>query len=80
MSVIGNIITEVVNLSFQPFEQCAALHSGTSSENLGLQQMGDIRVISLAAVRGFGRQPNQSETEFRQSMVKNNVIGKQLGQ
>lgn len=56
--------------------------------------MGDVRVISLAAVRGFAREKNQSEAQsgldrttersrganraFRQSTVKNNVIGKQL--
>ncbi len=94
VSVIGNIISGVVNLSFKPFEQCSSFHAGTSRENLGLQQMGDVRGISLAAVRGFARNGNQldrksqvdstesssdEDSEFRQSIVKNNVIGKLLG-
>ena len=87
VSILGNIISGIVNLSFEPFQQCSLFHAGTSSENLGLQEMGDVRGIALAAVRGFkisgskgdeGYSNSEStgdQNSFVPSTVKNNVIG-----
>lgn len=61
----GNEIVNVRNLSPKPFSNCFDYHAGASDENEGEQQGGNIRGISVAAVRGYAD---------HHSMIKDNVI------
>mmetsp|Transcript_12613 Transcript_12613/g.27379 ORF Transcript_12613/g.27379 Transcript_12613/m.27379 type:complete len:262 (-) Transcript_12613:1662-2447(-) len=65
-SITGNTINNIVNLSVEPFSNCDGYHIGASSENPNECQSGNIRAISVAAVRGFHDGPSQ---------IKNNKIG-----
>lgn len=51
--VTGNKVSDILNLSPPPFEDCTDYHGGASEENSGVTQNGDIRGISIAASRGF---------------------------
>lgn len=64
-SIEHNTITNVENLSVEPFANCDLFHIGASSENLNETQAGNVRAISVAAVRGFGN---------GESQIKNNDI------
>ena len=66
-SIKGNSIQDITNLSVVPFEpaSCNDYHLGASSENEDEQQAGNVRAISIAAVRGF---------ESGNSEIKNNNI------
>ncbi|KAL7538809.1 hypothetical protein ACHAXR_008806, partial [Thalassiosira sp. AJA248-18] len=66
-SIEGNSIQNVENLSVEPFANCDSYHIGSSSENLDEQQAGNVRAISVAAVRGY-------DTGSRYSQIKNNEI------
>eukprot|EP00581_Thalassiosira_minuscula_P006599 CAMPEP_0183703728 /NCGR_PEP_ID=MMETSP0737-20130205/1363_1 /TAXON_ID=385413 /ORGANISM="Thalassiosira miniscula, Strain CCMP1093" /LENGTH=655 /DNA_ID=CAMNT_0025930525 /DNA_START=215 /DNA_END=2182 /DNA_ORIENTATION=- len=63
-----NTIHNIVNLSVKPFSNCDFYHIGASSENLEEVQSGNVRAISVAAVRGYS-------TGNRQSQIKHNKIG-----
>lgn len=62
----NNVIRNVTNLSVGPFSPCSDYHAGTSSENTNEYQAGNIRAVSVAAVRGHGDGTN--------SQIANNVI------
>ena len=74
-----NEILDVENLSVASFSSqsitfgtdqvtsCKQYHSGTSFENLDEYQAGNIRMISVAAVRGYDGRAD--------SLIKNNIIG-----
>lgn len=61
----GNALSGVKNLSPKPFTKCFDYHAGASDENEGEQQGGNIRGISVAAVRGFSD---------RHSIIRDNTI------
>ena len=60
----GNSISEVKNLSPKPFTKCFDYHAGASDENEGEQQGGNVRGISVAAVRGFGDERGMTRPLF----------------
>ena len=61
-----NTISNVENLSVEPFTNCGAgFHVGASSENEEESQAGNVRAISVAAVRGF---------DNNESQIKRNTI------
>jgi hypothetical protein len=62
-----NSIRDVTNLSFEPFQNCADFHAGASSENEAEQQAGNVRGISVAAVRGYSRSKEKS-------LIKGNTV------
>lgn len=67
-TIEDNIIDNVENLSVGPFSNCDAYHRGASSENQDEGQAGNVRAISVAAVRGF-------ENDARlPSQIQNNEI------
>ena len=65
ISITGNIVGNVENLSFPPFDNCYDYHIGNSIENVDQQQLGDVRAVSAAADRG---------TSNKLSSIKKNVI------
>ncbi|KAL7531748.1 hypothetical protein ACHAXR_004212 [Thalassiosira sp. AJA248-18] len=65
-SIEGNTITNVENLSVGPFTDCDFYHIGRSSENSDETQSGNVRAISVAAVRGFD--------DNNASRIKNNEV------
>lgn len=67
----GNSISKVKNLSPPPFTKCFDYHAGANDENEGEQQGGNIRGISVAAVRGFA---NEHGTLDHYSTIKDNMI------
>jgi len=62
-----NIIKGVTNLSPVPFQDCTDYHAGASSENEAEQQAGNVRGISVAAVRGYGHSRESS-------LIKQNTV------
>jgi hypothetical protein len=66
----GNSIQNIENLSVAPFDPsgCESYHAGASSENEDEQQLGNIRAISIAAVRGF---INGSNSQIRNNNIMN---------
>lgn len=64
-AIEGNSISHVKNLSPKPFTKCFDYHAGASIENEGEQESGNIRGISVAAVRGYSD---------RHSSISGNVI------
>lgn len=67
----GNSITAVKNTSPKAFDKCFDYHAGASDENEGEQQGGNIRGISVAAVRGYTDERGMLD---RRSTIKDNVI------
>jgi len=67
----GNAITNVKNMSPQPFTKCFDYHAGASDENEGEQQGGNIRGISVAAVRGYTDKRGMLD---HYSTIKGNLI------
>eukprot|EP00581_Thalassiosira_minuscula_P019780 CAMPEP_0183733064 /NCGR_PEP_ID=MMETSP0737-20130205/40061_1 /TAXON_ID=385413 /ORGANISM="Thalassiosira miniscula, Strain CCMP1093" /LENGTH=655 /DNA_ID=CAMNT_0025966237 /DNA_START=81 /DNA_END=2048 /DNA_ORIENTATION=- len=67
-AIEGNVISNIENLSVEAFSDCHDYHIGASSENLGEAQAGNVRVISVAAVRGY-------DSSNRRSTIKENQIG-----
>lgn len=65
-TIEGNNIISVKNVSPLPFTNCFDYHAGASDENEGEQQSGNIRGISVAAVRGYASN--------RHSTIKRNEI------
>jgi len=63
----GNTIDGVINLSPSPFQNCASYHGGASLENEAEQQAGNVRGISVAAVRGYADSP-------KPSLIKRNSV------
>ena len=68
-SIVDNSINNVENLSIKPFSDCDDYHIGASSENLKESQAGNVRAISVAAVRGFDNGSSYSQIE------KNEILG-----
>eukprot|EP00581_Thalassiosira_minuscula_P007826 CAMPEP_0183703136 /NCGR_PEP_ID=MMETSP0737-20130205/993_1 /TAXON_ID=385413 /ORGANISM="Thalassiosira miniscula, Strain CCMP1093" /LENGTH=668 /DNA_ID=CAMNT_0025929845 /DNA_START=642 /DNA_END=2648 /DNA_ORIENTATION=- len=64
----GNTINNIENLSVEPFSNCDDYHIGASEENEDEAQAGNVRAISVAAVRGYS--PGN-----RKSRIKGNKIG-----
>jgi len=67
--IVDNSINNVENLSIKPFSNCDDYHIGASSENLKESQAGNVRAISVAAVRGFDNGTSYSQIE------KNEILG-----
>ena len=68
-TIKNNVINNVENLSVEPFTGCSDYHKDLSTENVinnDVQQMGNIRAISVAATRGY------KETKY--SKIKKNTI------
>ena len=65
-TIEDNSIVGVENHSLPPFPHCDGFHPGSSSENQYEQQAGNIRGISVAAVRGY--------TDGNQSIIRNNMV------
>lgn len=63
----GNDISNIENLSVPPFGDCTEYHEGASVENLGERPGGNIRGISIAAVRGYV----DRRSTIKQNTVKN---------
>jgi hypothetical protein len=71
-----NIIEHVTRTSKKPFDECTDYFATASFENLNEQQLGNIRMISVAAVRGFvvTRNGTEMQESIRDSEIKNNII------
>lgn len=71
-----NNIQNITNLSEKAFGNCYDYHS-TSPENMGEQQLGNVRGISVAAVSGYGEDGSSKPKQKRlDSKIQNNkVIG-----
>jgi hypothetical protein len=54
-----NSIRDITNVTPQPFDDCHDFHPGASLENAGEHQGGNIRGISVAAVRGYPQLANR---------------------
>jgi hypothetical protein len=67
----GNSISEIKNLSPKPFTNCFDYHAVASPENEGEQQGGNIRGISVTAVRGFVDERGMLD---HHSTIKDNII------
>ena len=67
-SITGNTITDVTSHSVAPFTQCDEFHPLSSKENFKEQQAGNIRGISVAAVRGYDGNGN------KKSDIRNNIL------
>lgn len=63
--IVGNSMKGIRNFSPKPFTNCFDYHAGASDENEGEQQGGNMRGISVAAVRGYSD---------RHSLIKDNVV------
>ena len=63
-----NVIQDIENVSVEPFEpaECESYHTRASAENPEEQQLGNVRGISIAAVRGFRGGTN--------SRIRNNSV------
>ena len=75
-----NDINNIENLSVEPFTTCSDFHMniGSSSENLNETQSGNVRAISIAAVRGYANGASQiknNEIRNAESDVANVIIG-----
>eukprot|EP01083_Nonionella_stella_P066035 173599_1 len=63
----GNTIANIENKSFKPFSKCIHYHAFASYENENQFQGGNVRAISVAAVRGYGN-------GNRNAQIKDNKI------
>ena len=73
-----NDINNIENLSVEPFTTCSDFHIGSSPENSDGAQLGNVRVISVAAVRGYANGASQiknNEILIVASDVANIIIG-----
>mmetsp|Transcript_21794 Transcript_21794/g.40690 ORF Transcript_21794/g.40690 Transcript_21794/m.40690 type:complete len:452 (+) Transcript_21794:638-1993(+) len=81
-AINSNSINHVNNLSKKGFDACTDYHEAANFENQDEQQMGNIRLISVAAVRGFlpsdfsGKQSAMAELHdgVFLSQIKNNIL------
>jgi hypothetical protein len=76
----GNMIKNVRSLSTKAFDECTDYFEAASFENLNAQQLGNVRMISVAAVRGFLGETSYTingermRERIRNSKIKNNII------
>lgn len=71
-NIMDNSITNIENLSVAPFTDCTFYHIGASSENLSESQAGNVRMISVAAVRGFDS--TNKESEIKMNFIDSNCV------
>lgn len=64
----NNVFRDITNLTPLPFAACDGFHGGASQENAGEQQGANVRVISVAAVRGY--------EDSSYSKISGNTIGR----
>ena len=76
----GNVIQNVTSLSKKAFDECTDYFEAASFENLNSQQLGNVRMISVAAVRGFLGETSYTinglgmRESIRNSEIRNNII------
>lgn len=51
--IAKNKIKDIQSVGVEPFGACTDYHAGQSPENAGMSQLGDVRVISIAATREY---------------------------
>ncbi|GFH62103.1 hypothetical protein CTEN210_18579 [Chaetoceros tenuissimus] len=74
--ISGNNIKGIENLSGEPFENCSSFHAGASKEDTSTQ-VGNVRVISVAAVTGYNTDKIASKSIIVSNEIKD-VQGKSI--
>jgi hypothetical protein len=72
-SIESNSINNIENVSVEPFTNCAAYHIGASAENLQEQQAGNVRAISVSAVRGYSNGDSEIKSNEIQDVSSENA-------
>jgi len=73
--ILNNLILDVENQSFEPFNDCTDMHAKDSPENEGeAQQLGNVRGISISAFRPFFQDQDMNGIKDDICEVRGNTI------
>lgn len=69
-NISRNSIQGIENLSGESFKNCSSFHAGASKEDTSTQ-VGNVRVISVAAVTGYNTEKTVSKSSIVSNEIKN---------